>query len=153
MTTKIGVFPGSFDPFTKGHEAVVRKGLELFDQVVIAIGVNQQKKYLFDLDKRIAHIQEVFAGEKGIIIEQFQTLTVDFCKKSGANHIVRGLRNSQDFEYEKSIAHMNFDLEGIETVFFLTDKNHSAISSSIVREIFKNNGAIDQFVTKPHLLV
>ncbi len=153
MTTKIGVFPGSFDPFTKGHEAVVLKSLDLFDQVIIAIGVNQQKKYLFNLDKRISHIESIFHGDMGVSIQEFNTLTVDFCKKKNANHIIRGLRNSQDFEYEKSIAHMNFDLEGIETVFFLTDKNHSAISSSIVREIYKNNGSIDQFVTKPQLLV
>ncbi len=153
MPSKIGVFPGSFDPFTKGHESVVRKSLDLFDHVIIAIGVNQQKKYLFNLDKRVAHIQSIFEGETRISIQEFNTLTVNLCKENGAKHIIRGLRNSQDFEYEKSIAHMNFDLEGIKIVFFLTNKDQSAISSSIVREIYKNDGAIEQFVTNAHLLV
>lgn len=153
MTPKTGVFPGSFDPFTKGHEAVVKKALGVFDTIIIAIGVNTQKKYRFDLSKRVAHIESLFKGNDRVKVSEFTTLTVDYCKEVGAEFIVRGLRNSQDFEFEKSIAHMNFDLAGIETVFFLTDKNHSAISSSIVREIHKNNGPIDAFVTNSELLV
>ena len=153
MTPKIGVFPGSFDPFTKGHEAVVNKALGIFDTIIIGIGVNSQKKYLFDLPKRITHIESLFEGNKRIQVQEFNALTVDFCKEVGAEFIVRGLRNSQDFEFEKSIAHMNFDLAEIETVFFLTEQKYSAISSSIVREIHKNMGPIDGFVTKSELLV
>lgn len=150
---KIGLFPGSFDPFTKGHEVVVKKSLSLFDEVVIGIGVNSKKTYLYDLDKRIEHINSLFTAEENIRVEAFQSLTVDFCKVIGASHIIRGLRDSKDFQYEKPIAQMNKDLSGIETVFFLTDQKYSAISSSIIREIDKNGGPIDAFVTNPHILV
>ncbi len=152
MSKKIGLFPGSFDPFTKGHEAVVRKSLALFDEVIIGVGVNTSKKYMFDLKKRMEHISALFVDQKTISVRQFQTLTVNFCAEIGASHIIRGLRDSKDFQYEKSIAHMNFDISGIETVFFLTDQKYSAINSSIIREIKKNNGPIDSFVTKPELL-
>lgn len=150
---KIGVFPGSFDPFTKGHEAVIRKCLPLFDKIVIGVGVNSTKSYLFTLEKRLAHIKALFEDESKVEVQSFQKLTVDFCKEIGANFIVRGLRDSKDFEYEKSIAHMNFDISGIDTVFFLTEQKYGAINSSIIREIYKNNGPIDAFVTKQHLLV
>ena len=150
---KIGLFPGSFDPFTKGHEVVVTKSLGVFDEVVIGVGVNNSKKYLFDLNKRIQHIESLFKGEPRIRVEQYQTLTVNFCKEIGASHIIRGLRDSKDFQYEKSIAHMNLDISGIETVFFLTEQRYSAINSSIIREIHKNGGPIESFVTNPELLV
>ena len=153
MSKKIGLFPGSFDPFTKGHEAVVRKSIALFDEVVIGIGVNSSKKYMFSLEKRIEHINALFQDDEKIVVKQFQTLTVNFCKDIGASHIIRGLRDSKDFQYEKSIAHMNFDISGVETVFFLTDQKYCAINSSIIREIYKNNGPIDSFVTLPELLV
>ena len=151
--SKIGVFPGSFDPFTKGHEAVIRKSLSVFDKIIIAVGVNSSKAYMFSLEKRMAHINDLFQDDNNVEIHSFQKLTVDFCKDVGANHIVRGLRDSKDFQYEKSIAQMNFDLAGIDTIFFLTEQKYNAISSSIIREIYKNNGSIEQFVTKPHLLV
>lgn len=151
--SKIGVFPGSFDPLTKGHEAVIRKSLNVFDKIVIAVGVNSSKAYMFSLENRMSHINELFKNDDKVEVQSFQKLTVDFCKDIGANHIVRGLRDSKDFQYEKSIAHMNFDLSGIDTVFFLTEQKYNAISSSIIREIYKNNGSIEQFVTKPHLLV
>lgn len=150
---KIGLFPGSFDPFTKGHEVVVRKSLDLFDEVIIGVGVNSSKKYMFDLDKRMAHINSLFINEPNVRVAQFQTLTVNFCKEIGASHIIRGLRDSKDFQYEKSIAHMNFDISGIDTVFFLTEQKYSAINSTIIREIQKNGGPIDSFVTNPNLLV
>lgn len=150
---KKGVFPGSFDPFTKGHEVVVRKSLALFDEVVIGVGINSKKTYLFDLDKRIEHICSLFQDEPKVKVMQFQTLTVNFCKQIDANFIIRGLRDSKDFEYEKSIAHMNMEISGIETVFFLTEQRYSAINSSIIREIFLNKGPIDAFVTNPDLLV
>lgn len=150
---KIGVFPGSFDPLTKGHEAVVRKSLTLFDTIVIAVGVNSTKNSMFTLEKRMLHINELFKDEDRVKVQSFQKLTVDFCKDIGANFIVRGLRDSKDFEYEKSIAHMNFELAGIDTVFFLTEQKYGAINSTIIREIHRNNAPIDAFVTKPYLLV
>lgn len=150
---KIGLFPGSFDPFTKGHEAVIKKSLSLFDEIIIGVGVNSTKQYMFTLEKRIAHIHSLFTNHPNVRVEQFQSLTVHFCKEIGATHIIRGLRDSKDFEYEKSIAHMNFDLSGIDTVFLLTEQKYSAISSSIIREIYKNNGPIESFVTNPQILV
>ncbi len=150
---KIGLFPGSFDPFTKGHEAVVHKSLHVFDEVIIGVGVNSKKAYMFDLDKRIKHIESLFADLPNVRVEKFQTLTVNFCKEIGATHIIRGLRDSKDFQYEKSIAHMNYDISGIDTVFFLTEQRYSAINSSIIREIHSNGGPIDSFVTNPDLLV
>ncbi|MEY3438815.1 MAG: hypothetical protein RL265_1400 [Bacteroidota bacterium] len=150
---KIGVFPGSFDPFTKGHEAVVRKALELFDELIIAIGINSSKTSQFDISNRILHIQSLFSNGEAIQITTYSKLTVDLCKEVGAQTIVRGLRDSKDFEYEKSIAQMNDILGGITTVFFLTDQEFGAINSTIVREIYKNNGDISHFVTNSHLLV
>lgn len=149
---KVGLFPGSFDPFTKGHEAVVRKSLHLFDEIIIAIGVNSSKTYQFELQKRILQIESLFQGET-VRIVTYNKLTVDLCKELGASHIVRGLRDTKDFEYERSIAHMNETLAGIDTVFFLTDQKFLAINATIVREVYKNNGDISHFVTNAHLLV
>lgn len=149
---KVGLFPGSFDPFTKGHEAVVRKSLHLFDEIIIAIGVNSSKTYQFELHKRILQIESLFQGET-VRIVTYNKLTVDLCKELGASHIVRGLRDTKDFEYERSIAHMNETLAGIDTVFFLTDQKYLAINATIVREVYKNNGDISHFVTNAHLLV
>lgn len=150
---KKGLFPGSFDPFTKGHEAVVLKSLTIFDEVIIGIGINSRKNYLFELDKRIQHIESLFIDYPQIQVKTYQKLTVDFCSEITASHIIRGLRDSKDFEYEKSIAHMNQAISGIETVFFLTSQEHGAINSSIIREMHLNNADIRPFVTSPHLLV
>lgn len=150
---KKGLFPGSFDPFTKGHEAVVLKSLDLFDEVVIGIGVNQQKTYLYDLDKRMNHIQSIFEKHSNISIQVYSSLTVDFCKEINASHIIRGLRDTKDFQYERSIAHMNYELSGIDTVFLLTNLEFAAINSTIIREIAKNGGNIDKFVTNSDKLV
>lgn len=149
---KIAVFPGSFDPFTKGHEAVVHKALNVFDEVVIAIGINSTKKSVFSLEKRMAHIQSLFSNNESIRIVTFQSLTIDLCKEVGAKHIVRGLRDSKDFGYERSIAHMNNTLSGIETVFFLTNQEYAAINATIVREIYNNKGPISAFVTNSQFL-
>lgn len=150
---RVGLFPGSFDPFTKGHEDVVIKALTLFDEVIIAVGVNSKKTYLFDLDKRVKHIEVLMVNYPNVRVMTYQKLTVEFCKEVGANFIVRGLRDSKDFEYEKSIAHMNAEISEIETVFLLTAQKFGAINASIVREIYRNNASIEPFVTNPNLLV
>ena len=155
---RIGVFPGSFDPFTKGHEDIVRRFIPQFDKVIIALGINSKKKYMYDTNSRIEHIQSLFKGESKITIEAYEGLTIDFCHRKKAGYLLRGLRNATDFEFEKAIAHMNEDISSaanqrVETLFLMTDKNLSAISSSIVREIKKNNGNIDQFVTNQELLI
>ena len=148
---KIAVFPGSFDPFTKGHESVVVKALKVFDEVIIAIGINTKKQPLFGLDKRIQHIESLFSSKVQVII--FEGLTVDLCKSIGSDHIIRGLRDVKDFEYEKSIAQMNHVLYPVETIFSLTELEYASVNSSIVREIFLNGGDISAFVTNPMILV
>jgi pantetheine-phosphate adenylyltransferase len=146
-TQKIAVFPGSFDPITKGHVAIVRKALPLFDKIIIAIGTNSSKKNFFDLDQRKRHLNAVFQSENNIEIMTYQGLTVNFCKAQNSNFIVRGLRDVKDFEYEKSIAIMNNMVDGdIETIFFMTDPEYSAINSGIVRDILKNGGDVTQFL-------
>ena len=149
---KKGLFPGSFDPFTKGHEAIVLKAIHLFDEIYIGIGINRHKKYLFDTENRIKHIKEIFKNYSNVQVGTYQKLTVDYCKEIKASHIIRGLRNSSDFEYEKTIAHMNNAISGIETIFFLSDEKHSALNSSIIREMYTNKADISPFVTFPTLL-
>lgn len=151
--SKIAVFPGSFDPFTKGHECIIEKALGLFDEVVIAIGQNTSKNYLFSLEKRKAHIKSIFENDKRVRVEVFTGLTVTFCKEINADYIVRGLRDSKDFGYERSIAQMNHEISGIESVFFMTVPEYTAINSTIVREIHKSGGEIDLFVTNADILV
>lgn len=147
------LFPGSFDPFTKGHEAIVHQALSLFDEVVIGVGINSKKQGLFSTEKKIAHIQSLFLDQPQVKVASFQKLTVEFCKDIQATHIVRGLRDAKDFEYERSIGHMNHAISGIDTVFFLTSQAHSAINSSIIREMYQNGADITPFVTNPELLV
>lgn len=143
----IGVFPGSFDPFTKGHENIVNRFLPLFDQIIIGIGGNTSKKYMYTLDSRIKHIESIYKNQPKIKIERYEGLTVDFCKSKKAQYLLRGLRNTTDFNYEKSIALMNKELENIETLFLMTDAELSHLSSTIIREIAKSKGDISAFVT------
>lgn len=150
---KIALFPGSFDPFTKGHEFIVSQGLEIFDEIIIGIGINTEKKYLFDIKKRIKHIEQIYCNENRVSIKGYTGLTVEFCKEVSASHILRGLRNSIDFEYEKPIAQMNRSMSEIETLFIVTSEQFSPINSSIVREIYKNKGDISLFVTHQEILV
>ncbi len=146
---KIGIFPGSFDPFTIGHEAIVRRGLSLFDKLIISIGYNSTKQGYFPLEKRKAWIEDIFSDEPQIIVDTYKGLTVNYCEKKNAKYILRGLRTAADFEYERAIAQMNRMLiHGIETVFLLTFPEHSPISSTIVREILRNGGDASQFVPK-----
>jgi len=134
------IFPGSFDPLTLGHYDIIKRGLTLFDELVIAIGVNAEKKYMFSLEERKTFIEEAFKKEDKIKVVTYKGLTVDFCKKIDADFILRGLRNPGDFEFEKAIAHTNRQLSEIETVFLLTSSGTSFISSSIVRDVIRNGG-------------
>ena len=134
------IFPGSFDPLTLGHHDIIMRGITLFDEVIIAIGKNADKKYMFSLEQRIKFIEEAFKDVPSISVKSYEGLTVDFCKKVDANFIIRGLRNPGDFEFEKAIAHTNRKLSEIETVFLLTSSGKSYISSSIVRDVIRNGG-------------
>lgn len=137
---KRAVFPGSFDPITLGHYDIIERGLGLFDEIIIAIGINADKKYMFTLEQRKQFIEKAFINEPRIKVMTYSGLTIDFCKKQDAPFILRGLRNPADFEFEKAIAHTNRKLSEIETVFLLTSSGKSYISSSIVRDVIRNNG-------------
>ena len=144
---KIAVFPGSFDPITLGHSSIILRALPLFDEVIVALGTNSQKKYMFDLKQREEWIRNTFKNEEKVSVEIYQGLTVEFCEKKRAKYILRGLRNQHDFEFERSIAQMNRKLnDEIETVFLFTDPEFSAINSTIVRDIIKNGGEASQFL-------
>jgi pantetheine-phosphate adenylyltransferase len=143
---KIAVFAGSFDPITKGHEALVIKALPLFDKIIIGIGNNVEKKYMFSTEQRLSHIHSCFKTHKKIEAQFYEGLTVNFCKQVGATYMIRGLRNSSDFEFEKNIAQMNKAISGIETAFFITDPEFSAISSTVIRDIYRNGGDIRPFI-------
>lgn len=143
---KRAVFPGSFDPITLGHLDIIQRSIPLFDEIIIGVGTNSEKKYMFPLDRRMDFIKNTFAEFKSISVTQYEGLTIEFCKKVQADFIIRGLRNPADFEFEKSIAHTNRNLSGIETVFLLTAAKTSFISSSIVREIISNQGDYTQLV-------
>lgn len=139
-TMKRAIFPGSFDPLTLGHYDIIQRGITLFDELIIAIGINAEKQYMFSLDERMQFIKEAFIQEPSIKVMTYEGLTVDFCKSVGASFILRGLRNPGDFEFEKAIAHTNRKLSEIETVFLLTSSGKSYIRSSIVRDVIRNGG-------------
>lgn len=144
---KVAVFPGSFDPITRGHVDIVQRALPLFDKIIVAIGINSVKKSLFPLDKRIKWLQEVFRDNEKVEIGQFEGLTVHYCKKVDARYLIRGLRNASDFDYEKTIAQLNSIVgDDIDTVFFISKPEYSHISSTIVREIIKGRGNTDPFL-------
>ena len=137
---KKAIFPGSFDPITLGHLDIIQRALPLFDEIIIAIGINAEKKYMFSLEQRSQFIIQTFANEPKIKVISYSGLTIDLCKQQNASFILRGLRNPADFEFEKAIAHTNRVLSGIETVFLLTSAKTSFISSSIVRDVIRNGG-------------
>ena len=145
---KKAIFPGSFDPLTLGHYDIIKRGVKLFDEVTVAIGVNASKKYMFTLEERMEFIRQSFANEPKVKVASYKGLTVDFCKEIGVKFILRGLRNPADFEFEKAIAHTNRDLAPIETVFLLTAAKTSYIASSIVRDVIRNNGDYTKLVPK-----
>ena len=143
---KKAIFPGSFDPITNGHYDIIKRGVSLFDEIIVAIGVNSEKKYMFSLEDRKRFIEEAFKDEPKVKVITYSGLTIDLCKKENAEFILRGLRNPADFEFEKAIAHTNRVLSKIETVFLLTAARTSFISSSIVRDVLRNGGDISQLV-------
>ena len=145
---KKAIFPGSFDPLTLGHCEIIEKATQIFDQVIISVGNNSEKKYRFSLDQRLNFISSEFNNNSKILVEKYDGLTADFCKNKNIKHIVRGLRNPADFEFEKQIALFNNSLENLETIFFLTSSKNAFISSSIVREIIDNGGNYKKFVPK-----
>jgi len=145
---KKAVFPGSFDPITIGHIDIVNKGMKIFDEIIIAVGNNVDKKYMFSKEKRVEFVKQTFSAYDKIKVESYEGLTVDFCKKNNTEFIIRGLRNPADFEFEKSIALTNREITGIETVFFLTSPKNSFVSSSIVRDLIRNNGEYKLFIPK-----
>ena len=137
---KKAVFPGSFDPITLGHVDLIYRGLEIFDEIIIAIGVNADKKQLFSLEDKIQQIKNTFKNEPRIKVTSYKGLTVDFCKSINSKYILRGLRNSSDFNYEQSIAQTNSSLSSIESVFLISSPQLTHISSTIVRDVIRNGG-------------
>lgn len=146
---KIAVFPGSFDPFTVGHEEIVMRGLKIFDKIIVAVGVNATKKGFLDIDTRLKLIRKTFAGNPRIDVQAFSGLTVNYCREVGASFIIRGLRTSADFEFERAVGQINKAMDaGVETVFLLTSPERTFISSTIVRDIYMNGGDVSKFLPK-----
>ena len=144
---KIAVFPGSFDPITTGHVDLIKRALPLFDEIVVAVGVNSQKKCLFSLEQRLSWLEDVFKDEANVKVGHFEKLTVDYCHRINAKYLIRGLRNASDFDYEKTISQLNNILgKGIETLFLISKPEFSHISSTIVREIIKGGGDATPFL-------
>ena len=147
MNQKIAVFPGSFDPFTIGHESVVSRAMPLFDEIIIAIGANTKKNEFFTLDQRLEMINTIFKDRNMIRVESYTGLTVDFCMSMGAQYLLRGLRTAADFEYERAIAQINKAMiPQLESIFLLTIPAHTPINSTIVKDIIRNGGDASQFV-------
>ncbi len=150
---KRAVFPGSFDPITIGHKYIADKALKIFDEIIIAIGYNSQKKGFFPIDKRLEWIKQTFKNNKKIKVDLYEGLTIDFCKKNNANFIIRGLRTSADFEYERMIAQNNKLIDNnIETIFILTKPEFTAINSTIIRDIYQHKGETYKFIPKGIIL-
>lgn len=140
------IFPGTFDPFTVGHESIVRRALPMADRMIVAVGFNSQKNPLISVENRVKMIQTIFADEPKVEVVSYEGLTMNFAKEIGANTILRGVRNALDFEYESSIARINYKLSGVDSMFLLTLEEHSSISSSIVRDLLIHNGDVSQFI-------
>lgn len=145
---KTAVFPGSFDPLTLGHTDIIDRAIPLFDKIIIAIGTNSSKEYMFTLEQRREFIEKTYANVPKVVVDTYQGLTIDYCSKVGSQFILRGLRNPADFEFEKAIAQTNRKMSDIETVFLLTSADTSYISSSIVRDIIINKGDVSMLVPK-----
>lgn len=148
MKKRIALFPGTFDPFTIGHQSLVSRGLALVNEIIISIGINEKKQTYFSIEKRIEAISNLYKDEPRVKVMSYNSLTVDFADEVGAAFILRGIRTVNDFEYEKSIADVNRKLSGIETFILFTEPEHTHISSSIVRELLNYGKDISQFVPK-----
>lgn len=143
---RIAIFPGSFDPFTIGHQNIITRGLSLFDEIIVAIGFNSNKSTYFSLDARIEMINKVFEDKNAVSVQAYEGLTVEFAKEVGAQYILRGIRTSADFEYERAIAQVNKKMTNIESVFLLTTPEHTPVNSSIVRDILRHGGDASMFL-------
>ncbi len=143
---RVAIFPGSFDPFTVGHEDIVLRSLDLFDKVIISVGYNSNKKEFFSVAKRVEWIKEIFWDNPKVLVRKYEGLTVDFATEVGARYILRGLRTSADFEYERAIAQVNKAMSKIDSVFLLTQPEHTSVNSSIVRDIIKHGGDASLFL-------
>lgn len=143
---RIGIFPGSFDPFTIGHESIVKRALPLFDEIIIGIGINENKKYLFPLDERLKTIKDLYASEPRVKVASYSNLTIDFAKREDAQFIIKGVRSIKDFEYEREQADINRELSGIETILLYSEPQFASVSSSMVRELAHFGKPIDKFL-------
>jgi len=144
---KIAVFPGSFDPVTVGHVDLIKRAIPLFEKIIVAVGVNSQKNYLFDLDQRLEWLNTIFAENPSVEVASYEGLTAHYCKEVGARYLLRGLRNASDFDYEKTISQLNAIVgDGIETLFLISKPEFSHISSTIVREIIRGKGDASKFL-------
>ncbi len=143
---KTGIFVGSFDPFTIGHDSIVRRVLPLFDRVVIGVGHNERKKYMTPTAERMEEISRIYSNEPGVDVKQYNDLTVDFARREGAQYIIKGVRSVKDFEYEREQAEINRRLTGIETVFLYAEPGMESISSSLVRELIHFGKDVSQFI-------
>ncbi len=144
---KIAVFPGSFDPFTVGHENIVLRALDLFDEIIVAIGIHSTKQPLLKIESRVIMVNRIFESYDQVSADSFEGLTVDYCRKVKATHMLRGIRTAADFEYERAIAQINKKmLPTVESIFLLTSPEHTPINSTIIRDIIRNNGDVTQFI-------
>jgi pantetheine-phosphate adenylyltransferase len=147
---RIAVFAGSFDPITKGHVDIVARAIPMFDKIIVAMGINSSKKYFFSREQRIAFIKAAFADYSTVEVDTYEMLTAFYCKEKGANFLLRGLRNTTDFTYENTIAHLNATIgDNLETVFLMADSEYSCYSSTVVREIIKGGGDPSIFLPEP----
>ena len=144
---KTAIFPGSFDPFTKGHEDIVRRGLQIFDRIVVGVGHNSRKQRYFKIDKTLGHINDTFAQDSHVIVVTYDELTAELARRYEANYLLRGLRNTTDFEYENSISQINRHLNHhLETIFLITSPQYAHINSSIIREVHRYGGDVNEFL-------
>ena len=152
LNKKIAVFPGTFDPFTIGHQSIVERALHLLDEVIVAIGINESKRTLFSLEQRLEMINNLYKDHPKVSVCSYDSLTVDYAHKIGARYILRGIRSVNDFEYEKTIADVNRKISGVETIILFTEPEHTHISSTIVRELIRYNKNVSELVPKELLL-
>ncbi|MBN2697531.1 MAG: pantetheine-phosphate adenylyltransferase [Bacteroidales bacterium] len=146
---KIAVFAGSFDPFTLGHESVVHRSVDLFDKIIVAVGVHSGKQPLLKIESRVRMIRDIFEGHNMIFADYFEGLTVDYCRRVKATHMLRGIRTAADFEYERAVAQINkLMLPEVESIFLLTSPEHTPINSTLIRDIIRNGGDASQFLPK-----